>query len=123
MTRVVLIVLFVTVILTVVALVDCALAPGREVRTLPKPLWIVIVIIFPVVGPILWFVIGRARSGRSGVAVSRPAPSSPDDDPRFLRGLDSEARVLRLEEELRRLDDEDLPSDGSDGRGPGRGDA
>lgn len=123
MLRVVLSVLFVAVILAVVAAVDCALSARHEVRVVPKALWLLIVLIVPVVGPLLWFAMGRPKQARSGGDARPPAPTSPDDDPSFLRGLDAESRVRRLEEELARLEEEERGNPPADGRSRGPGDA
>lgn len=117
MVRIVLTIIFVAVALAVVALVDCALSPGAEVRTLPKVAWLAIVVVLPVVGPLLWFVFGRARATRARVSPAAPHPNAPDDDSHFLSGLDAEARVRRLEAELARLEEEERGDSRDDGRG------
>ena len=70
-----------------------------------KPLWIVIVLVLPVIGGLLWLVVGRAR--RSAVHATR----APDDDPEFLGRIgtisDQDERIRRLEEELAMLDAEE----------------
>lgn len=97
----------------VFSIVDCAVQPATRHRGVRKGAWIAIVTLLPVVGGILWFVIGRRRAGD-------PGPTrvvAPDDDPVFLRGIsktEQDARIARLEEELARLDDET-----DDGAAPG----
>jgi len=90
----------------VYSIVDCALQPPTRHRGVSKPLWIVIVVVFPVVGGILWFAIGRQRR-RKGALMFR----APDDDPDFLGRIgtvsDQDERIRRLEEELAALDSED----------------
>lgn len=46
-------------VLFVGALVDIIIAEHGHVKHLPKVFWIIIVILMPFVGSILWFVIGR----------------------------------------------------------------
>jgi hypothetical protein len=54
-------------------------------RMLPRALWVLVVVAFPLLGPIAWFVWGRP------LAVPRERRlSSPDDDPDFLRSMDPE---------------------------------
>lgn len=94
MPRVVLVAL--VVFATIYGLVDCIQTDRRLVRIVPKPVWLLMVLI-PVVGPIFWLVAGRvdARGGRGlnprGAprrGPSRPpGPRGPDDDPDFLRKL------------------------------------
>jgi hypothetical protein len=83
-------------ILAIYALVDCAQTPSAEIRGLPKPAWLA-VIVLPLVGPVSWLVLGRQQSTLRrllwpSAAAGRSAPSTrrslaPDDDPDFLRQL------------------------------------
>ncbi|GAA3727208.1 hypothetical protein GCM10022225_05620 [Plantactinospora mayteni] len=114
-------------ILAVVALISCLSAEDDEIRALPRFAWVLIILFFPLVGSIAWFVAGRPASPERPVAGGRPAggrpaggrdrrpPLAPDDDPEFLRSLDDERSkrdrelldtwerdLRRREEELRR---------------------
>ncbi|TFD46562.1 PLDc_N domain-containing protein [Cryobacterium frigoriphilum] len=111
----------IVIILTVYALVDCALFDRSRIRGLPRWVWIFVIILVPVIGPLLWLFVGR---GRKRAPVGRmPRTSAPDDDPEFLRGLDREKkereRIRRLEDEFAKLDDADGKSDGKPGK-PGK---
>jgi hypothetical protein len=104
-------------VFTIFALVDCALTERVRVRGIPKALWLVVVLVLPVLGGVLWFLIGRGPLRR------RFLP--PDDDPTFLGGgrgpaptpshapMDDELALL--EQELANLDS-DSDDDGGDGR-------
>jgi hypothetical protein len=79
------------VVLLVYCLVDCVQTDSALVRTLPKPLWVLLILVVPLVGGIAWLLAGRPE-GRPGDAPgqggSRPAaPRGPDDDPDFLRRM------------------------------------
>jgi hypothetical protein len=78
--------------LFVLALISCLAA--ERVRALPRALWVLFIVVIPLAGPIAYFVWGRPASPPlEGTLVRRGArrpPSSPDDDPEFLRGVDSE---------------------------------
>ena len=78
-----------SIALTVYAVVDCIQTDEPRVRNLPKLLWILLILVFPVVGPIAWLVAGRPQRGPAGRRpTSRPQPPrGPDDDPDFLRRL------------------------------------
>lgn len=94
----------------VYSIVDCALQDPTRHRGVSKPVWILIVILLPVLGGILWFVVGRARR------AATPTRRAPDDDPEFLGRIgsarDQDERIRRLEEELAALDAEaDDPRD------------
>ncbi|MFY1690554.1 PLD nuclease N-terminal domain-containing protein [Plantactinospora sp. WMMB782] len=106
-------------ILAVVALISCLSAEEDEIRALPRFAWVLIILFFPLVGSIAWFVAGRparperpGAAGRPSAGRERPQPLAPDDDPEFLRSLDDEQsrrdRELldRWEQDLRRREDE-----------------
>lgn len=86
------------------SIVDCAVQPATRHRGVRKGAWVAIVVLMPVIGGILWFVIGRRRPGHDDSPLF-----APDDDPEFLRGIsrsEADARIKKLEEELAALDDE-----------------
>ena len=87
----------VALLLLVVALVDVVQSPREAVRTLPKPLWL-LVVLPPFFGPAAWFLAGRPPRGAA------PAPKAqrgaPDDDEDFLREL-----RRRADEQRRRARD------------------
>jgi hypothetical protein len=72
------------------ALIDVVLSRSGDVRSLPKTLWAVVVLVVPVLGALAWFVWGRPRSlGDGSIAPgSGRGPLAPDDDPAFLRQID-----------------------------------
>lgn len=98
------------VALTIFALVDLFVTNANRLRAFPKPVWIGLIVVLPVIGPVLWLTIGKNRPGRA------TTPRAPDDDPGFLGTLGESAdeRIKRLEEELRRLDEEEGDSDAGD---------
>ncbi len=88
--------------LTIFTLVDCIQTEDGSVRNLPKIGWIILIVLFPIVGPAAWLLAGRpARGSRTlgsqqdrwdqhrrsrGQGPQRP-PRGPDDDPDFLKGI------------------------------------
>ncbi|PSK96380.1 phospholipase D-like protein [Haloactinopolyspora alba] len=110
----------VAIALLVYALIDCFQTESERIRSLNRFLWLAIIVLLPVVGPILWLVLGKADPAQQRAAEPPPQQVAPDDDPEFLRQLreidqshekmlgDWEADLRRREEELRRHgDDED----------------
>ncbi|GAA5153551.1 hypothetical protein GCM10025768_23370 [Microbacterium pseudoresistens] len=90
------------------SIVDCAVQPATRHRGVSKGAWIAIVVLIPVIGGLLWFVLGRRRPGETGGDLFIPL----DDDPAHLRRIseaEQERRIQQLEAELSRLDD---PRDG-----------
>jgi len=75
--------------MTIYAVIDAIQTEDTRVRHLPKLVWIALILLFPWVGAIAWFVTGRQRgplNGRRGPNYPT-GPRGPDDDPDFLRGL------------------------------------
>jgi hypothetical protein len=93
--------------ITIYSIVDIALIERSRVRALPKIIWVIVVIVLPIVGAVLWFLLGRERLSDRG---ARRVPRAPDDDPEFLRQLSreqqQEERIRQLEERLREIDDD-----------------
>lgn len=96
-----------TIGLTVYATIDCLRTPSPLLRGLPKPMWVVVVVVLPVVGPLAWLVAGRQQGPRPSGGARRSTPTAPDDDPEFLRQVERE-RAQREEDELMRSWEEDL---------------
>ncbi|CAN5267351.1 hypothetical protein BH09ACT6_BH09ACT6_07940 [soil metagenome] len=93
---------------TVYALVDCLLFARVRVRGLPKLAWVFVVLLFPVIGAALWFLVGRGRKNPRLQPVYRAV--GPDDDPEFLGRLRAEpvsdAQLRALEQQLAEVDDD-----------------
>ena len=106
--RIVLIVLVFA--LTLYALLDCARTPDESMPArMPKFLWIILIVLFPTIGPIAWIIVSRVKaaeerggyveptvwSSKEGTSFRRPQraqPMAPDDDPEFLRDLEQDIR-------------------------------
>lgn len=76
--------------LTVYALVDCIRTDAAHVRRLPKALWVLVIVLIVLIGPLAWLVAGRGRPAARSALPEPPRPVAPDDDPGFLRDLDLE---------------------------------
>jgi len=108
MLRVVLIIVLLGVYIA--SIIDVIRTPSADARRLPKFVWLLIAIVLPVIGGVLWWLLGRVWPNRG--RRRRKQISSPDDDARFLRQLDDEAWKRRMRE--RRQEgtpgDEDFPA-------------
>ena len=88
------------VALTIYAFLDVVRSSPDERVGLPRWVWCMIVLLFPLAGPIVWLTVSRnarSRAGSSGWVHEpgrprRVGPSAPDDDPEFLWSLDDERR-------------------------------
>lgn len=108
MSRLIIAVVVIAVVVTVYAVVDCAMSDGSKSRVFRKSTWLVVILLVPIVGPLLWILVGRGILLKPAPAAA--APAAPDDDETFLRSIGVEAShddtIRRLEDELRALDDE-----------------
>lgn len=77
--------------LAVYAVLDVLRSTDEEIAVLPRIAWVLVAIVLPVLGPVLWLAVGRQRAdgspGSSDGGGGGRGPSGPDDDPDFLRGL------------------------------------
>lgn len=109
MVRFLIIGIVIAVAFTLYALVDAAMTDGARARGVSKPVWVVVIVLLPVVGGILWFMIGKG-------ATPARRPQAPDDDPRFagtrMSSVDLDDHMKDLEDRLRELDDEVFPGEG-----------
>jgi hypothetical protein len=101
--------------LLVYCVLDVLRTPTARVRSLPKPAWLLLCFVPPVIGPVCWLLFGRPNypapsslpyKGNSGFPEydrpGRATAANPDDDEAFLRGLRE-----RAEEQRRRAAEED----------------
>jgi hypothetical protein len=112
--------------LLIYCLIDAIQTPEAEMRNLPKLVWILLILLIPLVGPIVWLVAGRPQRGAARELPwpsthpagspddERPRVLGPDDDPDFLRemkrGNDEQEQLLsRWEEDLRRREQQLKP--------------
>ncbi len=92
-------------------IVDVLRTPGASTRTLPKFVWLLIVILLPLLGGLIWLIAGRPKLDRPG-RRRRRGPIAPDDNPAFLRQIGDDAWA----EKMRRRRE-------TDGQGQGHGQA
>ena len=83
---------------TVFVTVFAASAKKNEVRNLPKWAWIVICLFVPVVGGLLYLVLGRPIGGPKN-RFGRTKIVAPDDDASFLRDLSEKLDKQKPESE------------------------
>lgn len=86
MVRTLIFVFAVWLLFTVFVTVFAASAKKNEVRNLPKWLWLIICLLVPFVGGLLYLALGRPV-GQPKQRFGRTKIVAPDDDPAFLRDL------------------------------------
>jgi hypothetical protein len=68
----------VPLVLTIFCLVDAITSRDDDVRHVPKLWWLILILLFPVVGSVAWLVAGRpTTTTRAPRARERPAPERP----------------------------------------------
>lgn len=86
---------FALVVAWIYTLITVIRTPGRDMRLLPKWLWLVLVIL--VIGLPMYWLLGRPLiKPFGGGNPARRAPRAPDDDPAFLNELGKKAWQERM---------------------------
>ncbi|OON78378.1 PLD nuclease N-terminal domain-containing protein [Streptomyces tsukubensis] len=74
--------------LSIYAFIDCVTTDEKEIRYIPKPLWAILVLLFPLVGSVSWLIVGKDRTAVAGPSArGRGGWIAPDDNPDFLKSL------------------------------------
>lgn len=88
--------------LAIFCLIDVGMSSGDgQVRLMPRWAWVLVIVLFPIIGPLAWLFAGRPANKpqggleRPGGGPVRPAP---DDDPAFLGELERRRQQTQREE-------------------------
>ena len=110
----------------VFALIDVLSAPEPAIRRLPKLGWLLVVVIFGVIGALAWFVLGRPEGpGQRGLGSyerstpafpeydrpGRAAAVDPEKDEEFLRQVRARAEEQRKRYEAEKRMKQEEPPD------------
>jgi hypothetical protein len=98
-------------VIVLYALIDALQTRRDDVRSLPKWLWLIVILLVPLFGAIAWIYAGRpprVRSLADSVDVRR-GPVAPDDDPAFLRTLDDATWSQRMRQRRERGSSPEVP--------------
>ncbi|MEY4713983.1 MAG: hypothetical protein RIQ37_313 [Actinomycetota bacterium] len=97
MTRALIITLIFVAVFTIFTAVFAISANKAEVRLLPKWVWVLLCILVPFFGGLLYLMVGRPlRAKPSGPTGKTKRVVAPDDDPNFLKDL---SEKLKREED------------------------
>lgn len=67
--------------LSVYAFIDCISTKDDDIRHMPKPLWALLVLVFPLVGSISWLIAGKKRGAAAGAVRVRGSGWRPTTTP------------------------------------------
>lgn len=87
----------------VYGVVDVIRTHRSAVRSISKPAWIVVTVILPLLGAVLWFALGKPYARLAPPSQAYTHPTAPDDDPEFLRNIELRRRNQAEAERLRKL--------------------
>lgn len=91
-------------------IIDVLRTPRDDTRSLPKLVWLLLVIVLPLLGGLLWLALGRVWPAPGSRFGRGRGPLAPDDDPSFLKQLGDDVWVQRMQ---RRRGDPRGPGDPS----------
>lgn len=114
----------IAVVLLIYSLIDLTVTDDARIRRLNRILWIVIIVLLPVLGPLAWILMGKGPRSAARVVA-------PDDDPSFgsrptISDAEADRRIRDIEEQLRALEAEEQAEqlraeETDDDREPGEG--
>ena len=78
-------------------IIDVLRTPRDDTRSLPKFVWLLLVIVLPLLGGLLWLALGRVWPAPGSRFGRGRGPLAPDDDPTFLKQLGDEAWIQRMQ--------------------------
>jgi len=91
-------------LLVIAALIDIITRDDSRVQHLPKVLWMLLVIVLPLIGSILWFAVGREYAPpREHISFGDPRRHSPEQafvDPGLKRIRTTESEIADLDREI-----------------------
>jgi hypothetical protein len=71
-------------------IIDVLRTPRGETRTLPKFVWLLLVVLLPILGGLVWLALGRVWPSPGTRFGRKRGPLAPDDDPKFLKQLEDD---------------------------------
>ncbi len=78
-------------------IIDVLRTPRGETRSLPKYVWLLLVVLIPLLGGLFWLALGRVWPSPGSRFGRNRAPMAPDDDPKFLKQLSDDVWVQKMQ--------------------------
>jgi hypothetical protein len=79
-------------------IIDVLRTRSGETRALPRWVWLILVILVPLVGGLLWLLLGKVWNSPGSNRRRRRGPVAPDDDPAFLKKIGDDAWSQRMKQ-------------------------
>jgi len=79
-------------------IIDVLRTPRGEARTLPKAVWLLVVILLPLLGGLIWLALGRVWNAPGSRFGRSKGPVAPDDDPTFLKQLGDDVWSKKMQQ-------------------------
>jgi hypothetical protein len=97
-----------TIALAVFALVDLFTTDDLKVRHLPKIGWVVLIVILPLIGSLVWLIAGKERTLPTLATphTEAPRPKTPTSTEQELAALEREIERAEKAEKIRKLEEE-----------------
>jgi len=79
-------------------IIDVLRTRSGETRSLPRWVWLILVILVPLIGGLLWLLLGKVWNSPGSNRRRRRGPVAPDDDPAFLKKIGDDAWSQRMKQ-------------------------
>lgn len=97
--------------ITIYGIIDAAMTDSSRARGVSKPVWILLLVLLPLVGAVLWLTVGKNRGDLAQEEPRDPVDFSDFEGARQNQLRESRQRIDDLEERLRELDSEKFPGE------------
>lgn len=105
MVRILIPIVLVCLAFVIYTLITAILATKTGTRTLAKPVWLLLIVLLPPLGAVLWWIFGRPAKDGAAKPDQAAAAAEPALDQTLL--AESDARIAQLEARLQELAAED----------------
>jgi len=78
-------------------IIDVLRTPRGDTRSLPKAVWLLLVIVIPILGGLIWLALGRVWQPPGARFGRQKGPLAPDDDPKFLKQLGDDVWIKKMQ--------------------------
>ena len=79
-------------------IIDVLRTRSGETRALPRWVWLILVILVPLIGGLLWLLLGKVWNSPGSNRRRRRGPVAPDDAPAFLKKIGDDAWSQRMKQ-------------------------